>query len=70
MKNMILLSSLLSLIVITSPAYAKVVILAPQGHIHHSDKSKSEKLVKKTNIRTDTEKEHHILYAHLVMLLR
>lgn len=50
--------------------YAKVVMPPPHGHMHHLDKSKPEKLGKKTNTRTDTEKEHHILYAHLVMLLR
>ncbi|EON88556.1 hypothetical protein PLESHI_09974 [Plesiomonas shigelloides 302-73] len=70
MKNLILLSSLLLLTVESSPLYAKVVIPPPHEHMRHFDKSKSEKLVKKTNISKDTEKEHHILYAHLVMLLR
>lgn len=70
MKTLILLSSLILLTVGSSPVYAKVVMPPPHGHMHHLDKSKPEKLGKKTNTRTDTEKEHHILYAHLVMLLR
>ena len=70
MKKLVLLSSLLLLVVETSPLYAKVVVPPPHLHEHHLDKHMTEKLVKKNNIRANAEKEHHILYAHLVMLLR
>lgn len=70
MKTFILLSSLILLSAEANQAYAKVVVPPPHLQEHHLDKHKTEKLVKNSNTRVGSEKEHHILYAHLVMLLR